>query len=90
MTYRQIGECAKRYAEQNRPTQNRMEYMLGQVVAMIANTGYRGFKKHRLTTEFMPSAWEAAEAAKLDNSPEARLQKLQETERFLDGMTELE
>lgn len=34
------------------------ELMIAQLIAMVANTGFRSFKSPRQAKEFMPSAWD--------------------------------
>lgn len=53
-----MAELRRRYEENLTYEQRLTEVMLAQVVAMVANTGFRGFKDVRQPKEFMPSQWD--------------------------------
>ena len=56
LSFRQFDALRNRLREQQERRDGLMEYMLAQVVAMQANTGFRGWKEWKDVEDFMPSA----------------------------------
>ena len=68
---RQWSALVKRHEERQRRRDSMGEIMQAQIVAMIANTGFRSFKDPRQPKEFMPSHWGKADS----QEPAKRLTK---------------
>jgi hypothetical protein len=61
-TPRFFARLTKEHREARERTERTMEYMLAQIVAMVANTGFKGWDEARKPDEFMPSRWDAEKA----------------------------
>ena len=57
MTPRQLNALFRHRERQRDYEREHSEYMAAQIVAMVANTGFRAFEKAREPREFMPSEW---------------------------------
>src|ERR1019366_5506118 len=57
LTPRQLNALFRHRERQRDYDREHTEYMAAQIVAMVANTGFRSFEKAREPREFMPSAW---------------------------------
>jgi hypothetical protein len=56
LTPRYFARLTKEHREARERSERTVEFMLAQVVAMVANTGFKGWDKPRQPTEFMPSS----------------------------------
>ena len=65
---------SKQYGAREKRAGQLLELMGAQVVAMIANTGFKGWEEPRKIQEFMPSEWAKAPKRK------SRAQKIAEME----------
>jgi hypothetical protein len=65
LTMRQWNALRDRQTEKLRRGDSMVELMLAQTIAMIGNTGFRGYDKPRQPSEFMPTEW-SKPAAKAD------------------------
>jgi hypothetical protein len=59
LTHRQWHALMQRHERRERRRDELAEVMIAQLIAMVANTGYREFKNVRQPSEFMPSALRA-------------------------------
>lgn len=64
LSYRQFHALIERHREHERRRDDLFEVMMGQQIAMTANTGFARFEKPRRAEEFMPSYWEKRAAKK--------------------------
>jgi hypothetical protein len=55
MTPRQFDALARAHRRAKRRMVEHTEYLFGQLTAMVANTGFRGWNEARTADEFMPS-----------------------------------
>ena len=57
MTPRQFDALARVHRDMRRHEIEHQEFLFAQLTAMVANTGFRGWKEVRTAEEFMPSRW---------------------------------
>lgn len=58
MTFRRFCGMVDRLKAMDRPRNGTIELMVAQVAAVVANTGFRSFKRQKEPADFMPSEWE--------------------------------
>ena len=66
--------------ERRRRGDELQEFMMGNLIAMVANTGFKGWKEPRTPFEFMPSHWK--DKPKEKRKRVDRKQVLQDTRTF--------
>jgi hypothetical protein len=62
-TPRFFARLTREHREARERSERTLEYMLAQIVAMVANTGFKGWDEARKPDEFMPSRWKTEQAA---------------------------
>jgi hypothetical protein len=87
MTPRFFFKLVERLKLLDRPKNYTIELMVGQLIAMTANTGFRGFKQPKLPSDFMPSqVRKLQKSAKVKRSRSSRRQVAQQVRQFFDGI----
>jgi len=60
-TPRYFDALVTRFEDGLRRSESLQEVLAGQLIAMVANTGFRSFEDPRKASEFMPSEWRKVE-----------------------------
>lgn len=72
MTPRYFSKMVERQRRSREDAGAVNEYMLAQLIAMVANTGFRSFKEVRQPREFVVTKPQAAETQRIDRRKIAR------------------
>jgi hypothetical protein len=82
-TPRQFDAMARAHRRARRREVQHIEFLFGQLTAMVANTGFRGWKEVRTTDEFMPSRHKGKVAKPKRINRQAVAKKLRENMAWL-------
>lgn len=82
LNWPQWDALRKRREEQREAADAMLEYMTAQLIAMVGNTGFKGWKEPRKPEEFMPSRLRRRAAA--ESRPKTKRQQAIEFSRAMD------
>lgn len=82
LNWPQWKALCKRREEQREAADAMLEFMTAQLIAMVGNTGFKGWEKPRKPEEFMPSRMRKRAAA--EQRPKTRRQQEMEFSRSIE------